>query len=81
MITTFLFIFLFLEEALRHVTKYISSNSQSISKILPYDENSVVNKISNHLSTKSQSKAQIFMNMHEQMSTCVSFFSLKNNFY
>lgn len=62
------------EEALKHVVKYVSSSPHSISKILPYDENSVVNKISNHLASKSQSKAQSFMNMHEQMTTCVSFF-------
>lgn len=73
--------FLFLSgDVLRHITQYISNCPSALGSTLPYDEASLVAKITQHLNTTaassgvsgSRSNSSVFLNLHEQLKASVS---------
>ena len=73
------FIFpLFSGDVLRHVTQYISNCPSALVSSLPYDEASLVAKITQHLSTTesagatgSRNNSALFLSLHEQLKSSV----------
>ena len=70
--------FLFLGDVLRHVTQYISNCPSALVSSLPYDEASLVAKITQHLSTTesagaigSRNNSALFLSLHEQLKSSV----------
>ena len=59
------------KEILKKVTSEISTNQhqQGFLSSLSFDESIIVNKIKNHLATKSQAKLATFLSLHEQLTT------------
>lgn len=68
------FSFAKLDEAMKCISNYISTNPNTLSRCLPYDESTLVKKISSQLSvSKSTNDVELFRNCYEQLSSVVSF--------
>lgn len=60
-------------KALKRVSQYISTNPNTLSKNLPFDESTLIKNISSQLSvSKTPNDVSLFNSCYEQLATCVS---------
>lgn len=57
------------KEVLKKVTSEISDSQQGFVSNFQFDESIIINKIKNHLATKSQANLATFLSLHEQLTT------------
>jgi hypothetical protein len=57
------------KEVLKKVTTEIGESQQGLLSNIQFDESIIVNKIKNHLASKSQANLATFLSLHEQLTT------------
>lgn len=63
----------FTDKALKCISQYISTHPNILSRNLPFDETTLINKLNNQLnSTRSPATVAQFTGCYEQLSSCVS---------